>query len=150
MSPTLHATAVVLSEHGVLIRGRSGAGKSSLALALLAEARRRGLFGRLVGDDRVVVTPHGDRLVARGVPALRGRIERRGEGVIETAWEAAARLRLVVDLLPATEVPRLPEPAALRCTLAGVTLPRLMVPEGDGRADTPARVLDILTTTVKT
>ena len=35
----LHATAVVYGEHGVLILGPSGSGKSALALALLAKAR---------------------------------------------------------------------------------------------------------------
>ena len=49
----IHATAVVYGESGVLILGPSGSGKSALALALLARARDSGLFGALIGDDRV-------------------------------------------------------------------------------------------------
>ncbi len=38
---SLHATAVIYGESGVLILGPSGSGKSALALALMARARRR-------------------------------------------------------------------------------------------------------------
>lgn len=52
----VHGTAAVVGEAGVLIRGASGAGKSSLALALVDAAAARGLFARLVGDDRISCT----------------------------------------------------------------------------------------------
>ena len=145
----VHATVVVIGETGVLIRGPAGAGKSSLALALVEAAMRRGWFGRLVGDDRVDLAAYGGRVVARGHPALRGRIERRGEGLLDVPWEAAARLGLVVDLRPPDELPRLPEAAAGVCTVEEVVLPRLLLPARDGRPDTPGRVLDILTATGK-
>src|SRR5579885_12565 len=44
----LHATAAVVGEAGVLIRGPSGSGKSSLAFALIAAAKASGLFARLI------------------------------------------------------------------------------------------------------
>ena len=50
--PRVHASALVVGEAGVLIRGPSGSGKSSLALALLALADNRRSFVRLIGDDR--------------------------------------------------------------------------------------------------
>jgi serine kinase of HPr protein (carbohydrate metabolism regulator) len=50
---TMHATLILIGEQGILIAGRSGHGKSSLALALLARARALGLHARLVGDDRI-------------------------------------------------------------------------------------------------
>ena len=43
----LHATAAILGEDGVLILGASGAGKSALALALLARARATNAFAAL-------------------------------------------------------------------------------------------------------
>ena len=52
-APTVHATAIVIGETGVLIRGRSGSGKSSLALALVARVRLAGGFAAFVADDRV-------------------------------------------------------------------------------------------------
>ena len=77
---TVHAACVVLGEAGVLIRGESGAGKSSLALGLIEAAPAHGLFGALVADDRVRITCAHGRLVARPHPAIAGRIELRGLG----------------------------------------------------------------------
>lgn len=127
---TAHATCVVLGEAGVLIRGESGAGKSSLALALLDRARLAGGFAALVADDRVRVALHHGRLVARPHPRLAGRIEVRGLGIREAADLGHAALpacvlRLVVDLVPAS--PRLPEPEAGRTRILGLDLPRLAV-----------------------
>lgn len=124
---TLHATAVLVGEAGILIRGRSGAGKSCLARLILAEAAARGLFARLVADDRVRVAARGGRLVASGIPAIAGLIEMRGHGLVRQAWEPRARLSLLVDLVP--DVPeRLPEPSARHAVLGGVRLPRLALP----------------------
>ena len=49
MSTSIHASAIAWHGRGVLIRGESGSGKSSLACTLL----ERGAL--LVGDDRIVV-----------------------------------------------------------------------------------------------
>jgi hypothetical protein len=94
----IHATALAVAETGILIRGPSGAGKSRLALQLIAEAGRRGLFARLVGDDRIAVAARGGRLIARPHPTIAGQIESRGEGILATPHEAAAVLRLVIDV----------------------------------------------------
>ncbi|MDQ3569709.1 MAG: hypothetical protein M3450_12010 [Actinomycetota bacterium] len=61
---TLHASAVALGSHAVVITGPSGAGKSSLALNLL----RRG--AGFLADDVVALEPDGDRLLAHPGPAL--------------------------------------------------------------------------------
>ena len=75
--PTVHGAAVVVREGGVLVRGRSGAGKSHLIEEMAAEARARGWFGRLVADDRVQVAVKGGRLILSPHPAIAGRVERR-------------------------------------------------------------------------
>jgi hypothetical protein len=54
----LHASGVVLDKQAVLITGPPGAGKSSLAAALV----RAG--GQLLSDDAVALEPSGGRLVA--------------------------------------------------------------------------------------
>jgi HPr kinase/phosphorylase len=130
--PYIHATAVAIGEAGILIRGPSGAGKSRLALELIAEARRRGLFGRLVGDDRVTVAPHGGRLVAIGHPAIAGQIECRGEGILAFSYEGAVVIRLVVDL-GEEALERLP-PARATTSLHAILLPQLCL-TGPGRAE---------------
>lgn len=128
----IHATALAIGETGLLVRGPSGAGKSRLALELLAEASRRGIFGRLVGDDRIAITARGGRLVACGHPAIAGRIESRGEGILATGYEAAIVVRLVIELpgKPVRAPVRLPEVDAKAC-LCGVELPHLRL-EGPG------------------
>jgi serine kinase of HPr protein (carbohydrate metabolism regulator) len=121
----VHATAIVLGEDGIVIFGASGAGKSSLALALI-ETAPPGTFARLVGDDRVRLVAAGDRLLVGRHPDIQGRIERRGQGIMRLAFEPAAVVRLVVELGVA-ETPRFPaESAPYRC--AGATVRRLAMP----------------------
>ncbi len=120
----IHASAVVIGEAGLLIRGASGAGKSQLALALLAAARASGRFARLVGDDRIRLATSGGRLIAAPHPEIAGLVERRGLGLAPVAHEGAAVIRLVIDCLE-EEPARLPEPEELVTQIAGVTLPRL-------------------------
>lgn len=125
---TIHASGVVFREAGVLIRGRSGAGKSSLAMSLLTVGSQAGCFVRLVGDDRIELSRHGGRLVARGHAAIQGLIELRGQGIVRVAYEPAVVLRLVVDLLPAEELARYPSAADLNIEVCGVKLQRLALP----------------------
>ena len=110
----------------MLLRGPSGAGKSAASLALIELARMRGLFARLVADDRVVLEARGGRLIAAPHPALAGRIERRGEGIGAAEHLPRAMVALVVDLPGAgARWPRLPEAGDLAVTLEGVSVPRL-------------------------
>lgn len=124
----IHASAVVIGEDAVLLRGPSGAGKSALALALVAAARARGRFARLVADDRVLLQPAGDRLVVMPHPAIAGRIERRFVGIAAMTHEARALARLVVDLEPAAGLVRLPD--VTDTVLSGVRLRRIVLPAG--------------------
>jgi HPr kinase/phosphorylase len=120
----LHASAVVIGEAGMLIRGPSGSGKSSLAFALIAAAEDTGLFARLVGDDRIAVESRGGRLIAYGHPMILGKIERHGRGIVEIPFLPAAVVRLVIGLAGEDEaVPRYPKPDHDHIELAGVTLP---------------------------
>jgi hypothetical protein len=118
---------VAIKEAGVLIRGASGAGKSRLALALIAAARAAGAFSRLIGDDRIKLeTCHG-RLIARGHSHIPGQIEQRGVGILRLHFLTAAVIRLVVDLAPADQAPRHPEALG-----AGVTDNDFPDDRGDG------------------
>ncbi len=133
-APTLHATAVLIGAHAVLIRGPSGAGKSRLALALIQAAQNSPYpalpIARLVGDDRVQVEAAGSRLLVRPAAALAGLLEVRGLGIRRLPYEPVARVGLIVDLA-ASDAARLPAEAAETATISGICLPRLTVAPGE-------------------
>jgi HPr kinase/phosphorylase len=127
---SLHATAVIHGESGVLILGPSGSGKSALALALMARASSSGAFGALIGDDRVFVSEAHGRLIARGTANVAGLIERRTAGLIRVRHEPAAVMRLAVELCErGRRWPRMPEDDD-GLIVSGVTLPRLALDSG--------------------
>lgn len=99
-----HATCVAKSGVGALLRGDSGAGKSDLALRLMA------VGWRLVADDQVVLTPVGNVLVATPPPRLAGLLEVRGSGIIRVAHAVSAPVMLVVDLVSGGTAERMPAP----------------------------------------
>ena len=112
----IHASAVVLGESGVLIRGASGSGKSSLAFALIDAWTIRGGFARLVSDDRVAYEILNGQAVLSPHPATAGLAEWRGLGLLLQACEAKAVLKLIVDLEappPDGGAPRLPDQGEL-------------------------------------
>ncbi len=107
---SLHATAVIHRETGVLILGPSGSGKSVLALALMARASAAGAFAALIGDDRIFVRKSDDRLIAWGAPNMAGVIERRMAGLMVVRHEPAAIVRLAVELCDrGRRWPRMPD-----------------------------------------
>ncbi len=126
-APTVHATAVLLGAAGVLIRGPSSSGKTTLAQSLVADWRRTG-FACLVADDRVVLSQRNDRLIASPPAELAGRMELRGRGIVSSGYEPACVVRLVVDIVEDGDLERMPEDGALTEIIDGVRLCRQPVP----------------------
>lgn len=118
---TVHATCVAIAGEAVLLRGPSGAGKSDLALRLLDAYREMGAM--LVADDRTVLQNQGARLIASAPDSIRGLLEIRGLGPVQVAAAAPTPVALVVDLVAAADVPRLPDED--HETLCGIAVPRL-------------------------
>ena len=133
---TIHAGAAVVGDRGVIIRGESGSGKSSLLLALIADDER---VNCLVADDRVLVSVHHGRLIATTPPELAGLIEVRGQGILRRPFVSPAVIDLVVDLVPPAGCRRMPEPDE-RVEIAGIALPRLVLPAGQGDGALRVRV----------
>ena len=88
----MHSSSVSCDNDAVLIIGRSGTGKSSLALELIS----RGAI--LVADDRTLIQNDGINLSASPVPETAGKIEARGVGILSTPCSHMKRVVLVVDM----------------------------------------------------
>jgi HPr kinase/phosphorylase len=142
---SLHATAVIHGESGVLILGPSGSGKSALALALMARASRAGAFAALIGDDRIFVRKAEGRLVASGAANVAGIIERRTAGLIAVPHERTTIVRLAIELsMRGRQWPRMPDdPDSL--TISEVTLPRLALDSGQSVCNQALAVEERLT-----
>jgi serine kinase of HPr protein (carbohydrate metabolism regulator) len=113
-SETLHVSSVAVKGRAVLIAGRSGAGKSDLALRLIDRG------AKLVSDDYTIVQRVGGRLRARAPDTIAGRMEVRGVGVLSFETESDVPVCLYVDL--DRDVERLPiEGETIR--IAGVDVP---------------------------
>jgi serine kinase of HPr protein (carbohydrate metabolism regulator) len=118
----LQASAVAIEGRALLVIGPPGAGKSSLALALI----ERG--AELIGDDAVTLTPQGAQLIASPPPNIAGLIEVRGVGLIRMAPAAPAPVALMLEL-SAGPAERLPDALPHRM-IAGIAVPVLAFDPG--------------------
>jgi hypothetical protein len=115
----VHATSLVLGtactpfggavEGAILLLGDSGAGKSDVALRLIA------MGARLLSDDQTQLFAEGGRLFAEAISSLHGWMEIRGVGIVALNAAGTAPVILAVMLDAHAQIPRLPE--ALRYAL---------------------------------
>ena len=102
-SSLIHATAIAMEGDAILLRGPPGAGKSDLALRLIEDG------ARLIADDQTLLRRAGNHVLVRAPAAVAGLIEVRGVGILRVDYLDEAPLALVVDLVPSTEVERIPD-----------------------------------------
>jgi serine kinase of HPr protein (carbohydrate metabolism regulator) len=113
-SETVHTSCVAIRGRAVLLAGRSGRGKSDLALRLIDRG------AKLVSDDYTLVRRSGDTLLAAAPATISGKIEVRGVGILEFPAERDVPVALIVDLdMDPTRLPASPEAR----TVAGVAIP---------------------------
>lgn len=115
-SETVHATCVAIDGRAVLLCGRSGSGKSDLALRLID----RGAV--LVSDDYTILRRAGGHLIASAPHNIAGKIEVRGLGIVEMQPlpESTVALCLMLD----APVERMPEEDGSQSYL-GIHVPSL-------------------------
>ncbi|CAA7617583.1 HPr kinase/phosphorylase [Magnetospirillum sp. UT-4] len=128
----VHGTSVEIGGHAVLIRGPSGSGKSDLALRLIDHG------ATLVADDRTELSAEGGRLFAASPATIAGMLEVRGLGIMRLPHRERAPLALVIDLVAAERVERLPEPVAT--AYLGVRVPALALAPFEASAAAKVRL----------
>ncbi|MEP2781767.1 MAG: HPr kinase/phosphatase C-terminal domain-containing protein [Pseudoruegeria sp.] len=92
MKAPVHATSVSVSGRGVLICGKSGSGKSSLAMEMLA------LGAILIADDQTILSQSNGAIELRCPFTIDGLIEARGMGILRCPSAGATPLSVIVDL----------------------------------------------------
>ena len=113
-SETLHASCVAIEGRAVLLAGRSGSGKSDLALRLIDRG------ATLVSDDYTLVRRAEGTLLAAAPDRIAGRIEVRGVGLLDLPAQSDVPVALLVDFDLPPE--RLPEGGQTRL-VAGIAVP---------------------------
>ncbi len=133
----LHGTAVTIRgsdfpASAVLLRGFSGRGKSDLAVRLIHAG------ATLICDDQVSCKRRqDDKIMVEPVASISGLLEVRGIGLLKYPVASPTQLRLVVDLVPREEVPRLPDQETV--DILGVAITALKLHAFD--ASTPAKII---------
>jgi HPr kinase/phosphorylase len=99
----VHATAIAIEGAAILLRGPSGSGKSDLALRLIDGG------ARLIADDQALLRRADNQVFVRAPAEIAGLIEVRGIGILHVDLINEAPIALVVDLVPSTQIERIPD-----------------------------------------
>lgn len=122
----MHASCVAVAGRAIVIAGESGAGKSSLALALI----ERG--ASLIADDQTLLIQHDGALLASAPARLAGQIEVRNLGIMPMPHIAAMQVALGLLLTP--QAPRFIDTPSL-WTIDKVAIPAIALwPDGPNLA----------------
>jgi len=92
----IHGVLMDVNGVGVLLKGKSGVGKSEIALELVAHGHR------LASDDAVIIKRIGDRIIGYAPPVVRHFSEVRGIGLIDVVslfGAEAAKLEQQIELV---------------------------------------------------
>jgi HPr kinase/phosphorylase len=132
----IHATAVAIETElgfrAMLLRGRSGSGKSDLALRLIDAG------AYLVTDDQSVLLRRGDAIIVSPPARISGLMEVRGIGIMRVEALAEAPVVLIADLVPPEQIDRMPE--RRREEIFGLSLPVIAVTPFEASAPAKLRL----------
>ncbi len=133
---TAHGCMINFRGIGVLIKGKSGSGKSETAIGLV----ERG--GALVADDHVKIRNTNGELTAYTEDFCRGFIEMRGIGIINVAniyglgtIQPDSKLDIIINLKPYSDLNEVDRVGINRKTenVLGVEVPYVDIPVAPGR-----------------
>ena len=101
----VHANCVAINRNGILILGKSGSGKSDLALRLIENKN-----AVLVSDDRTDIWVENKKVFAKSPDTIKGLLEVRGVGIVKLQHLDSVEIALVVNIVEnPSEVERMPE-----------------------------------------
>lgn len=117
-SETLHCSTVAIGGRAVMIEGRSGSGKSDLALRLIDRG------ASLVSDDYTIARRQGKGLLASPPANIAGKMEVRGIGLIDVEHVSDVPVCLIAQLFDVVDrMPPIPE----KRVVAGIEVPVLKI-----------------------
>lgn len=117
----IHATLVSFQNKGILLKGKSGSGKSDLALRLIMAHQ-----AILVADDRVNLWSENNKLFGSAPQEIAGKMEVRGVGIAQLPFLNHSEISLCVDLVEdIKDIERLP--LTEKIELEGLFIDRLRV-----------------------
>ena len=90
----MHASFVVWKKKGILFRGKSGSGKSELALKFIENKN-----AVLVADDIVLLENRKNKLFGKGPENIAGLLEIRNVGISNYKYIPEAEISLLVNLV---------------------------------------------------
>lgn len=116
---TVHASLVLWKNKGILFKGKSGSGKSELALKFIENKN-----AVLVADDVVALKTRNNTLWGSAPLNISGLLEIRNVGISKYEFAAEAEINLVVNLVLSKEnLERLPKN---KCeNILGVEIPAI-------------------------
>ena len=102
----IHATLISFNDTGILLIGKSGSGKSDIALRFIQEHN-----ALLVADDRVCLEVKNNILYGSSPQELAGKLEVRGLGIAQLDYKKKEKITLCVELcLQRKNIERMPQP----------------------------------------
>ncbi len=117
-SRKFHSTSIVFEDNGLMILGKSGSGKSDLALRLIDSG------ATLISDDITICRKINSQIFLFSPEETKGLLEVREVGVITVPYVENIRLNLIARLVD-EEITRMPKPENLR--ILGIKIPKFRI-----------------------
>ena len=100
----IHATLINYQNKGILLIGKSGSGKSDLALRFIEEKG-----AKLVADDQVILRKENNNIYGTAPDNIAGKLEVRGIGICEFDYLKETKIDLCVELTSSiNDIERMP------------------------------------------